>query len=170
MDAGKFIVSDGHLLVQKITELAVTALTSEMTPHNMARSLTALSFGLSLRVNKLLGWDGHQPSISNFDIDAWTCRFSCGSRNALSDGPRPPYNKVCLIQPFLLHRLLHLVYTICPAWLGDARSYLARPGAFASIMTESGIGSLITMPLDTTGGHEVLTVKSMRSISASMLP
>ncbi len=43
MDTGKFIVSDGHMLVQKVTELAVTALTSEMTPRNMARSLTAVS-------------------------------------------------------------------------------------------------------------------------------
>ncbi len=62
------------------------------------------------------------------------------------------------------------MYIMETEWLVDVRSYLARPGSFERIMTESGARELITMPVDAMGGAEKLTLKSMRSISASILP
>ena len=69
-----------------------------------------------------------------------------------------------------MKRLLSLLFVTDREWLQDARSYLARPGIFEKVMADSGARSFISMPVDAMGGHEKLTLKSMRSISASILP
>ena len=104
-----------------MTLLAEKVLIAEMSPHSMACAVTVVSFGLTLRVNEILGWEGHELSLECFDIVGWICRFSGGSRNAGSNGPRQPFfKKFCVPSPHLLHRLLNMMYALYPAWLGDA--------------------------------------------------
>ncbi len=63
-----------------------------------------------------------------------------------------------------------MLYVTDNTWLPDARFYLARPGNFELIMEKACVRQFISMPVDAMGGHEKLTLKSIRSISASMLP
>ncbi len=102
--------------------------------------------------------------MQDFDIDGWLCHFSGGSRNGLSHGPRPTYNKICLLPPHLLHRVLRLMYTLYPSWLGNVRSYLSRPAAFPRIMLVSGVRDLITCPIDALGWQGTLSRQYMRSV------
>ncbi len=140
-----------------------------MTPAKAGCALTVLGFDFTLQANALHGWKGHLPGLKNFDVDGWICRFSGGSRSGSSD-PRPMYNKVCILPPYFLARMLHMVYSMYPESLNDGRLYLARPSSFDAIMDETGIGDLITAPVDAMGGRESLSFKSLRSISASILP
>ena len=80
------------------------------------------------------------------------------------------YHKICINPPHLIKRLLSLMFVTEREWLGDARSYLARPGSFEELMVDSGAIKFISMPVDAMGGAEKLSLKSMCSISASILP
>ena len=137
----------------------------------MAGVVMCSSFGLALRCNELLGWADYQPSMIDFDIAGWICSFTASSRSGDSRGaPRSMYHKVCIIPPHVMKRLLSLLFVTDREWLQDARSYLSRPGMFEKVMADSGARPFILMPVDAMGGAEKLTLKSMRSISASILP
>jgi hypothetical protein len=75
-----------------------------------------------------------------------------------------------VLEPYIIKRLLSLVYITDKEFLSQVRAYLARAGAFEELMEEAGARQFITMPVDANGGSEKLTFKSMRSISASILP
>ena len=80
------------------------------------------------------------------------------------------YHKICILEPHIIKRLLSLVYDTDREFLPRVRAYLARDGVFNELMDEAGTREFITMPVDANGGSEKLTFKSMRSISASILP
>ncbi len=55
VDSFKFVISAAHGLVKKMTELSEKTLNAQMSPHTMACAITVVSFGLTFRVNELLG-------------------------------------------------------------------------------------------------------------------
>ena len=171
MASGKFHIKSAHALVSAISKFAEHILIAPTSVENMAGAAMAVSFALSLRCNEVFGWAEYRPSMIDFRIDGWICTFTAGSRSGDPRGaPRPMYHKVCILEPHLVKRLLSLLFVTDNEWLQDARLYLARPGSFENILVDAGARQLISMPVDAVGGHEKLTLKSMRSISASILP
>ncbi len=170
MASGKFVISSAHGLVSAISSYVERILITETTVESMAGAVMAASFGLSLRCNELFGWDDYMPSMADFDINGWICNFTAGSWSGDPRGaPRPMYHKVCLLPPHLVKRLLSILFVTDNEWLPDVRLYLARPGMFEKVMVDAGVRSFISTPENAMGGHEKLTLKSVRSISASIL-
>jgi hypothetical protein len=171
MASGKFHVESAHGFVSAIISFVEQILISPATVETMAGAVMAVKFALSLRCNELFGWDDYMPSMADFDINGWICNFSAGSWSGDPRGaPRPMYHKVCLLPPHLVKRLLSILFVTDNEWLPDVRLYLARPGMFEKVMVDAGVRSFISTPEDAMGGHEKLTLKSVRSISASILP
>ena len=84
--------------------------------------------------------------------------------------PRPAYPKIAILDPKLLKRMLAIAYMCYPDLLKRVPQYMKNPANVDRIMAESGIAALTSMPPDKDGMCERLTLKSMRSISASILP
>ncbi len=171
MASGKFVIQSAHGIVSAFSQNGLRVLCAPPSVKNTASACMTLSFALSTRANEVLGWNGYAPGMSDFSIDDWVCRFTAGSRSGDPNGaPRPMYHKICVLEPYIIKRLLSLVYVTDKEFLPQVRAYLARAGAFEELMAEAGARQFITMPVDATGGSEKLTFKSMRIISASILP
>ncbi len=80
------------------------------------------------------------------------------------------YLKISILPPGLIKRLLALAYFVYPELLSRVQGYISSPGNVAKIMSESGITALISMLVNESEVSERLTMKGMRSISASILP
>ncbi len=137
--------------------------------HVIASAVMLLSFGLSCRINEILGWADYKPTHADFKMDGWTCNFSAGSRSG-NGSPRPMYHKILILPPHLVKRLLALVCFIHPELIPCVRGFIAITANFQKIMVESCVADLLSMPADTDGVSERLSLKSIRSISASILP